>query len=680
MTDTTSAAAGPPTFGRVALVAESPRAMNILTGSAVLGRVTEGVLRVTAPGTLEWTAPGEIVTLRGITFADLVRPGMIGVDHQGESGPAVAVLVDRSKGQRGQIAATAAMAPILRAALGLPAKTTEELDADADAAVKRAEAKMRSARIRMAVSGVVCAGGAIATAIGYSNAKPGSSYTLWWGAIVFGLLWFVVGAAEYAGASKEKTNARLPRQPSSAPTVPPPEPAAVAAGVAEPLPPPPAPEPVVPEPLPPPPAPSLESDGDAVLGLRFHIDQLGEDYRSDAWRVVWTAIDPAQVGPARLREGDTAATLAGRERAFCIAVEARSSAVTRLREALSASPEFLRVAADPVFVTGEAVTLEPLTSAGSVGEHGELDARAPMIGLNAARERPRPTGAPAFAPAATHRGLPRSQLILIGAVVIVLIGAALWFTVGRDDRTAPVARASVSLDEQARALVGDIDLTTFGSPRVEDVTCPAGSAAQKQFDCAVALSGGADATMTVAVRESGALEWCSFVSRGDAVFNLPEIGSTCAVGGTTRPSTSFVPTSILQRTTTPFTGSAPVSHEIDTSAGPVPIVEVSLTDEYPAGCTPSDVGGCQRVTGNRLVLVVVGPAPGRSGQATMDAINDEFFESVVHDSAGGQAFARQISRLRGGDTIDLVFDSLSVENPTSLVLVWPGASAISLDF
>ena len=68
-----------------------------------------------------------------------------------------------------------------------------------------------------------------------------------------------------------------------------------------------------------------------------------------------------------LYEGDTAASMAGRENVFCIAIQhADESALRAVKSALANDPKFTAVCAPPRFVEGAASTSEPLVMVGKV--------------------------------------------------------------------------------------------------------------------------------------------------------------------------------------------------------------------------------------------------------------------------------------------------------------------------
>lgn len=111
-----------------------------------------------------------------------------------------------------------------------------------------------------------------------------------------------------------------------------------------------------------------------TIGVRFDIDKAGGGYYGFAcWKIIWQAINPEEIGVSYLYEGDTAATLNGRERVFCIAVQSLdSAAIGKIKAALTQSEAFKRVCASPMFVEGSSCAAEPLPDAGRIDAEGSL--------------------------------------------------------------------------------------------------------------------------------------------------------------------------------------------------------------------------------------------------------------------------------------------------------------------
>jgi hypothetical protein len=113
-----------------------------------------------------------------------------------------------------------------------------------------------------------------------------------------------------------------------------------------------------------------------TIGVRFDIDKAGGGYYGFAcWKVFWQAITPEDVGVASLYEGDTASTLNGRERVFCIAVQSLDGgSIGKIKAALSQNAAFKAVCATPMFVEGSSCAAEPLPNA------GRIDAERNLVG------------------------------------------------------------------------------------------------------------------------------------------------------------------------------------------------------------------------------------------------------------------------------------------------------------
>ena len=111
-----------------------------------------------------------------------------------------------------------------------------------------------------------------------------------------------------------------------------------------------------------------------TIGVRFDIDKAGGGYYGFAcWKIFWQAITPETIGVASLYEGDTAATLNGRERVFCIAVQSLDGgSIGKTKAALSRSAAFKAVCASPMFVEGSSCAAEPLPDAGRIDAEGDL--------------------------------------------------------------------------------------------------------------------------------------------------------------------------------------------------------------------------------------------------------------------------------------------------------------------
>jgi hypothetical protein len=105
-----------------------------------------------------------------------------------------------------------------------------------------------------------------------------------------------------------------------------------------------------------------------ILGVRFDIEKLGRDsYGFSAWKVFWGAVEPEMIVASCLFEGDTDATLKGREKVYSIALECpHLQFIEKIKTVLDSNQKFLHVAAMPRFVEDDACVGEPLSDAGYI--------------------------------------------------------------------------------------------------------------------------------------------------------------------------------------------------------------------------------------------------------------------------------------------------------------------------
>lgn len=115
-----------------------------------------------------------------------------------------------------------------------------------------------------------------------------------------------------------------------------------------------------------------------ALGIRFDIGKIESGaYGYECWKVFWRAVSIEKLSGALLFEGDTAATLNGREYVYCIAVQSINTTIfDEIQVALEQSTEFKRIAASPRFVKNNHVVGEPLPDAGRVDSAGNLVGKA----------------------------------------------------------------------------------------------------------------------------------------------------------------------------------------------------------------------------------------------------------------------------------------------------------------
>jgi hypothetical protein len=130
--------------------------------------------------------------------------------------------------------------------------------------------------------------------------------------------------------------------------------------------------------------------GIPTLGIRFDIEKVaGGSYGFEAWKIFWGAIDPEAIRSSILFEGDTDATLRGRESVFCIAIQcAESKEIERVKAVFSQDEKFGQVAAWPRFAEGNACAFEPLPDAGRIDAMGNLvgDAYESLAALDSVRK------------------------------------------------------------------------------------------------------------------------------------------------------------------------------------------------------------------------------------------------------------------------------------------------------
>jgi hypothetical protein len=218
-----------------------------------------------------------------------------------------------------------------------------------------------------------------------------------------------------------------------------------------------------------------------ILGVRFDIERLervtgSPAYGPEAWRVFWEVVDHRQLSAARLRDGNTAATLSNQENVFCIEVQADPRTVQEVKHALTASSRFRDVSSSPPVVEADVPSPDPLVDAGWVAD-GQVTGGGWATGQASAEHsgRSRAATAPSAgvppgtanvfaAPAEGHpdrpagplsglRTRPRWSLVLgLAALVLVLVGCVVAIPLlgGPDDeRPAPSSVSSRALRSQS---------------------------------------------------------------------------------------------------------------------------------------------------------------------------------------------------------------------------------------
>ncbi len=110
-----------------------------------------------------------------------------------------------------------------------------------------------------------------------------------------------------------------------------------------------------------------------TVGILFDIDELGGVYGLAAYRSLFGALDKVHLRGCSLKDGDTNATLVGRARKYCIAVESYDpSQLAAIVDILSTSTaKGLRPLVDR-FLYEERVRHEPLVRAARISARGQL--------------------------------------------------------------------------------------------------------------------------------------------------------------------------------------------------------------------------------------------------------------------------------------------------------------------
>ena len=129
------------------------------------------------------------------------------------------------------------------------------------------------------------------------------------------------------------------------------------------------------------------------IAIRFDIAKIESgDYGIACWKIFWRCADLQRLKGAMLFEGDSAATLNGKENVYCIAVQPVShpEVLSDIRKALEVSPEYQRMAAWPRFIEPEHLSDEPLVPAGQVDSEGNVigKTRNSRVALEKVRREP----------------------------------------------------------------------------------------------------------------------------------------------------------------------------------------------------------------------------------------------------------------------------------------------------
>lgn len=108
------------------------------------------------------------------------------------------------------------------------------------------------------------------------------------------------------------------------------------------------------------------------IGILFDIDGLGtSSYGEAAYRILFNSLDQSRMTMCLFHDGDTNATLAGRDRVYCIAIQAtRRNVISYVREVLSTRTDPGLLPPHRRFLDGAVVANEPVVLAGGVGRTG----------------------------------------------------------------------------------------------------------------------------------------------------------------------------------------------------------------------------------------------------------------------------------------------------------------------
>lgn len=127
-----------------------------------------------------------------------------------------------------------------------------------------------------------------------------------------------------------------------------------------------------------------------ALGIRFNINDVGSGfYGIECWKVFWRAVDIQKLSGVLLFDGDTDATLCGREYVYCIAVQSNQQTVLDgIRASLEKNIEYGNIAASPKFVYDDYVVVEPLVFSGTIDSEGNISGvkSLPHIALDAIKK------------------------------------------------------------------------------------------------------------------------------------------------------------------------------------------------------------------------------------------------------------------------------------------------------
>lgn len=142
------------------------------------------------------------------------------------------------------------------------------------------------------------------------------------------------------------------------------------------------------------------------IGVLFDIDELdGGLYGYAAYKIFFAALDSRQIAGCTLSDGDTNATLAGRTRQYCIAVESLDAAkIAAVENALGKSSAKGLLLLSSRFLADALVRREPLVLAARINSAGKpVDCQTGWI-TEAWQDQHRGSGSAAMSSSTTSTG------------------------------------------------------------------------------------------------------------------------------------------------------------------------------------------------------------------------------------------------------------------------------------
>lgn len=396
-----------------------------------------------------------------------------------------------------------------------------------------------------------------------------------------------------------------------------------------------------------------------ALGIRFAVDRVDSaDYGDACWRIFWRAIDATRVAGATLYEGDSAATAAGRENVYCLAVQTANAAdLAAIRATLEADPGYLRVAAAPMFIEAPALAREPLPEAGQVDASGALSG-----GYNARH---------------ALEAVKRAQ----GKAVVTPNAAT---TDGKDGgeasgatRSKPVApEPGRTPDDAGIQRSAILPLSGPGEPAAVPPSLPVAAPRRE----AAPAGGRPRVALPLAIAGAVVLLICLIGAIALAGAARTRSNSPAAPAAIASREPTVAATRSSGKTATPGnTAPAVVSPAVrlETKAGPVLIERAELLERFPVGCsTTNPACNAARDGYQLLVLWLRRPGGGKIGEISADLFGEviNYLRAGSHGvyvtTADGSEARLAAAQFSEGEFV-LIF-GLPQGAPGSLKLTWPG--------